>query len=421
MAALLLAGLAGSVAPGAETEAQDRPLTAQLQEVYRVGGYNAPAWAQFSDPLFRGTLPAGFDAAGNLHVLDRGASQVVVIDSRGELVRTIGRQGEGPGEFMQPYTLGVWRDGRFVVLDVVQMAFQTFGPDGDFDHFAKMGTGPVPTLVTMVKVDPQGDALIAQGQQSNPLESALVEAMTGVKPDKRVDDRGLERLDLRGDVITAQPVLQAWRIPREEDEQPGPEDLKNASRADLIRMSDAMAGKKRFLEPRLLWDILPDGTIAYCDSSAYAIKLASADGPVIDVLRRPIAAEAVTQGIRSAVIAEEIRKRFSPEYAAAGGESGERPIPAMLDVRRKEIEDGEFFTEVPVVPEGCAPPGTAGCGSSGAARSRGTKRGPSMSSGRTGNMWGRSRRAHRGCRRRSDPVGSSPSGTWTSWTCRPSW
>ena len=63
-----------------------------------------------------------------------------------------------------------------------------------------------------------------------------------------------------------------------------------------------------FLEPYLHWDLLPDGTIAYSDSSAYAIKLARTGGPVIDVLRRPLAPEAVTQSIRSTVIEEEIRK-----------------------------------------------------------------------------------------------------------------
>ena len=265
------AGLAGS---GSEATAQDRPLTAEFEEVYRVGGLNAPTWAQFCDPMFRATLPAGFDAAGNLHVLDRGASQVVVVDRRGELVRTVGRRGQGPGDFFQPLELGVWRDGRFVVLDGGHLAFQIFGPDGRFEHFVKMSRGPAMVWNSVIKVDPQGGAMIGQGTWSNPAQSALTEALTGARPEERVDDRGLERLDLRGDVITRDPVLQAWRIPREEDDKPGPEDLKKASPADLARMAEAI--EVTFLEPYLHWDLLPDGTIAYSDSSAYAIKLASA-------------------------------------------------------------------------------------------------------------------------------------------------
>lgn len=85
------ASLAGA---GPPMHAQDRPLTADFPEVYRVGGLDAEDWAQFTRPG-----PVGFDGAGNLHVLDRGAFQVIAIDSEGELVRTVGRQGEGPGEF----------------------------------------------------------------------------------------------------------------------------------------------------------------------------------------------------------------------------------------------------------------------------------------------------------------------------------
>ena len=210
----MLVGWAGLGASGSEAAAQDRPLDADFEEVYRVGGTNAPTWAQFSDPLFRMILPMGFDAAGNLHVLDRGASQVVVIDSRGELVRTVGRRGQGPGDFFQPVDLGVWRDGRFVVTDIAHLAFQIFGPDGRFEHFVKMSRGPAMVWNSAIKVDPQGDALIVQGTPPDPAQSALTEALTGAKPEERVDDRGLERLDLRGDVITRDPVLQAWRIPR---------------------------------------------------------------------------------------------------------------------------------------------------------------------------------------------------------------
>ena len=73
--------------PDAGTEgpsAQDRMLAADFAEVYRVGGRDAPDWAQFSR-----SGPVGFDGAGNLHILDPFASRVVVVDPEGRLVRTI--------------------------------------------------------------------------------------------------------------------------------------------------------------------------------------------------------------------------------------------------------------------------------------------------------------------------------------------
>ena len=148
--------------------------------------------------------------------------------------------------------------------------------------------------------------------------------------------------------MTVEPVLWAWRIPREEDEWPGPENLKNASPSDLARMASEIEGKRRFLEPELHWDILADGTIAYSDSSDYAIKLVRSGGPVVDVLRRPLPPEPVTQRIRSAVIAEETRvERVYVEDLAS--ERGTMSIREMFDESRRQIENGKFFAEVPVV------------------------------------------------------------------------
>ena len=345
---LACAGLVAWAIIGCRAAAQDRPLTAEFEEVYRVGGLNAPTWAQFSDPLFGGVLPMGFDAVGNLHVLDPDASQVVVIDSRGDLARTVGRKGEGPGEFIRPIELGVWRDGRFVVMDPGHQAFQIFGPDGGLDHFVKTGRAPIFVRFLAVRVDPRVDAMIVQGPPPNPARWAIAESVTGTKPDGRADDRGLERLSLRADVMTVEPVLQAWRIPRDEDEWPRPEDLRNASPEDLARMASEIEGMRRFFEPDLLWDILPDGTIAYSDSSAYAIKLVRSGGPVIDVLRRPLPPEPVTLDIRSALIAEEIR--IERQYVAdIASERGTMPIREMLNESRRQIENGDFFEEVPVV------------------------------------------------------------------------
>ena len=336
--ALMLAAWTGLGPAAYEAAAQDRPLTAEFEEVYRVGGLNAPTWAQFGDPPFGGVLPMGFDAAGKLHVLDPDASQVVVIDGRGELVRTVGRKGEGPGEFIRPIEMGVWRDGRFVVMDPGHQAFQIFGPDGELDHFVKTGGAPIFVRFLATRVDPREDAMIVQGPPPNPARWAIAESVTGTRPDERVDDRGLERLSLRADVMTVEPLLQAWRIPRDEDEWPRPEDLRDASPADLARMASEIEGRRRYLEPELLWDIMPDGTIAYCDSSDYAVKLVRSGGGVTDALRRPVPPEPVTQRTRTALIAEEIRieRLYIEEIASHGRDNADSG-----DVQREPAADRE--------------------------------------------------------------------------------
>lgn len=61
-------------------------------------------------------------------------------------------------------------------------------------------------------------------------------------------------------------------------------------------------------EPQLHFDVFVDGRVAYSDSTAYQIKVASPEGEVIRILERPFDAEPVTDQIRSAVKAAQARK-----------------------------------------------------------------------------------------------------------------
>ena len=347
-------GLAGVVAVvagvGGQVAAQDRPLSADFEEVYRAGGVNAPEWA-----FFKNYEPTGFDAAGNLYVFDTQAYQVVVIDPQGGLVRTVGRRGEGPGEFNMAGRLWVWRDGRFVVADTGLGAYQVFSPTGELERFVRMGGGMGPMarlsgMRTTVRPDPGGGALIAQGMRSvmGALTGALAE-LTGEDveaPEPGVDDRGLERLDLTGDVVSTTPILQAWRAPREEaQEEPGSGDLANPA-ALATMLGD---GLPRYFEPPFLWDVLPDGTIAYSDSSTYAVKLAKPGGAVVDVLRRPFSPMPVSDAIRRKMIDVSLQAMEDQ-----GDESSEEADPLrqqMMDAFRKRAEQREFYHEIPVLME----------------------------------------------------------------------
>ena len=352
-------GLAGVVAVvagvGGQVAAQDRPLSADFEEVYRVGGVNAPEWA-----FFQGSERVGFDGAGNLYVLDTQASQVVVIDPQGGLVRTVGRKGEGPGEFNIVGGFWVWRDGGFVVQDVGHGAYQVFGPTGELERSVRMGGSANPLAMvsgmrTALRPDPAGGALIAQGTPSvMGALSGVFEAVAEIAgenaevPEPGVDDRGLERLDLTGDVMSATPILQAWRVPREDTQ----EELSIEDLADPSSLIGMIGDQIRYFEPPFFWDVLPDGTIAYSDSTTYAIKLVKPGGPVVDVLRRPFSPIAVTDRIRRETIDWALR-----EFEEAGDDPAigrildpENPLMAgMFDALRKQAEEQEFYPEIPAV------------------------------------------------------------------------
>lgn len=338
-----------TAAQSATAQERDRNLEAGFPEVYRAGGVSAPDWAQFTDPT-----AMAFDGSGNLFVLDMGADEVVVIGPGGELVRMIGGAGEGPGEFQLATDMVVWRDGRMAVADGGHNAYQVFSPTGELEHFVGMGGGggPLAAMTTMrmdIRGTPDGGALVAQGMPNmlGGMFDAIAE-MTGgeTDDDDGVDDRGLERLDLSGDVIVAVPILQTWSLPSEPAEELTMEDMTDVSA--VLRQTIGQA--TQYL-PALLWDLLPDGTIAYSDSSAYAIKLVDADGATSIVVQRALDPEAVTPRIRTATIErriEEMQENAESVPAMARGMM-EMFAGDYMEGMREGLEDAPFFPEVPVV------------------------------------------------------------------------
>ncbi len=329
VALLVAGGLAASGAFANGTGAQDRPLRGDFPEVYRVGGLAAPEWAQFTDPS-----AMGFDASGNLYVLDPDAARVVVIDRDGNLVMTVGRKGEGPGEFDDAHHMVVWRDGRFAVVDTGHRAYQVFAPDGELERFVRMSSamdesGSAEVRRT-VRADPAGGAVIAEGVGMSALLVAGIAHLRGQEPVETGGKAGkLDRLDLRGDVAVAEFIAQARRIP------PG-------------GLEDA----RPHFAPPVIWDVLPDGTIGYADSTAYAINLIGPDGRSKGMLERPLQPEKVTAGIRSALVEHELKENEEREFAVRGEAAALFSQAMQTEIRkgfRESIENRGFYTEIPVL------------------------------------------------------------------------
>ncbi len=352
-----VAALAGAGAAAQGLEGQDRPLSADFPEVYRAGGFDAEEWAEFRD------APAvGFDAEGRLYALDTSAGHVVVIGDGGRLVRIVGSPGEGPGEFDEPEAFVVWRDGRVAVADLGHNAYQIFAPDGEFDRFVRMGGGSdilggITNSRLALRPDPGRLAIVAQGMPSRlGAMTSLLSDLVGAEASDEggVDDRGLERLDLLGDEAVGVTILEAWRPPSADEEV---EALTMSDLGDASTMVDMMVGDTRWFEPYLLWDVLPDGGIAYADSSAYRIKVTDDTGRVLRSVVRPFTPVPVTRRIRSATRGYELRNLEEGTgeglFGGLGAQEAEGAASALLnqmkEAAREKIEDIEFFEEVSVL------------------------------------------------------------------------
>jgi len=115
--------------------AEDRLLEATFEELYRIGSLSGQEWEQFGD-----VSTVAFDGAGRLYVLDGQVERIFLVDAGGTLVRQVGREGDGPGEFRRPGRLFVHDDGGFTVPDQFGARMTHFAATGELLR-AEQGPG----------------------------------------------------------------------------------------------------------------------------------------------------------------------------------------------------------------------------------------------------------------------------------------
>lgn len=72
------------------------------------------------------------DSQGRIYVLDWQSQNVRVFLHDGTFLRTVGRRGQGPGEFTTAWALSIGAGDTLTVLDDGMMRYSVFSPDGRF-------------------------------------------------------------------------------------------------------------------------------------------------------------------------------------------------------------------------------------------------------------------------------------------------
>ena len=110
---------------------------------------------------FFSPLDMAVDPAGNVFILDSGNKRIQVFGPDGRFLRTIGRKGQGPGEFESLGSISFDRQGNFHVLDPAQRRIQEFAPRGEvlrttpitklmIDRMRLLGSGPIVAQTAMI-------------------------------------------------------------------------------------------------------------------------------------------------------------------------------------------------------------------------------------------------------------------------------
>jgi len=90
-------------------EPADGVTRLHLQELWRAGGPD-------DDVIFGLIADVAADADDNVYILDHQLCQVMVFSARGEHLRNLSRQGEGPGEIQQPTGLVMLPDATLGIV-----------------------------------------------------------------------------------------------------------------------------------------------------------------------------------------------------------------------------------------------------------------------------------------------------------------
>ena len=329
-----------------ELPGEDSPLAADFEEVFRVGSIDGPDWQQFGV-----IFDVAFDGAGNLYLLDFQAHRVIVVDQGGNLVRTIGRYGEGPGEFGFPGHLAAMADGRVIVGDIPgNRSFKVFDAGGGFDRNVRVADDLL-GVRGRIQPDRSGrDAVVVSGSL------ITIEAMRAPEAINPPGRRPILRLALDGDAVVRETITYAWAPP-----SAGVITIRVGGRE--VTTGDQTPPPRTF-DPGLFVGPLPGSGVAFSDSSAYAIKLTEPDGTVSRILSRPFHPQPVTDRILEAEFAHQLEEYAEIEAAMSGrprltvdGRTGNVVDPLPRDVmlegliasRRAYLDALPSAAEVPVV------------------------------------------------------------------------
>ena len=92
--------------------------------------------------LFGRVSSIAVDDDRTVYAFDRQAQHVLVYDSLGTYVQTLGRPGEGPGEFSRAEAIALLPDGRLVVRNPGNQRVEVFGPEaGQTDQWGYPAAG----------------------------------------------------------------------------------------------------------------------------------------------------------------------------------------------------------------------------------------------------------------------------------------
>jgi len=128
---------------------------------------------------FQDIMHLAVDDDENIYASDSKAAFIKVFDKTGNYLRTIGKKGQGPGEFSYPFEILVLPQGELMVNDLYQLRVHFFSLDG---KFLRQFSNSTMAMFRRPRVDSEGHIIVGHVNVGDPIEAVLKKLDSDLNP-----------------------------------------------------------------------------------------------------------------------------------------------------------------------------------------------------------------------------------------------
>ncbi|MEW6455718.1 MAG: NHL repeat-containing protein [Acidobacteriota bacterium] len=107
---------------------KDSRKKVELNQIWAIGGLKETDQSK----IFFEPKALALDSLKNIYVLDSGNNRIQKINPNGQVILSLGRKGEGPGEFMKPSDIFIDDNDKIYVADTGNARIQILSLTGEF-------------------------------------------------------------------------------------------------------------------------------------------------------------------------------------------------------------------------------------------------------------------------------------------------